>query len=493
MAGVTLNKTSSLNGAVGRHGGAAWALRLCLSTLLAGLLVGLQGCGDDQPSHTPDGRVIVRYWEKWTGFEAEAMRAVVDDFNASQDRIFVKMLSVSGVDQKLLLSTAGGNPPDVAGLWTHTINVFAEKGALTPLDGYARDAGLSQADYIPAFWELCRYRGFLWALPSTPGSIGLFWNKRMFEQAGLDPDQPPRTIAELDAMAEQLTIVQIERDGEQFRVRFPELTKQEREAKDFDIVQLGFSPKIPGWYMPLFGYWFDGELWDGESQVTTASPANIAAYQWFGSYARKFGRRNLDRFGQSFGNFASPQDPFLSGQVAMVQQGVWMHNFIDQFTPSMRWGAAAFPASVEHADGPVALIEADVLVIPRGARHPNEAFEFIRYVNSQSAMEKLTLGQRKFSPLAQVSDDFVDRHPNPAIEVFMELAASPNAFWVPRTPIWAEYTVEVQVATDRVYAGDATAKDALDNAQRRMQIRLDRVLNRWNLVSDQRLAEWSSR
>ncbi len=461
--------------------------------LLIAMSLCLSACGEDQPDVTPDGRVVLRYWEKWTGFEADAMRAVVDDYNASQTDVFVKMLSVSGVDQKLLLATAGGNPPDVAGLWTHRINVFAEKGALTPLDNYAREAGLDESDYIPAYWELCHYRGYLWALPSTPASIGLFWNKRLFEEAGLDPDVPPRTIAELDAMVDQLTIVDIKRDGKIVRVRFPELTDQEREAKKFDLVQLGFSPKMPGWFAELFGYWFEGALWDGESKITAGSDANTAAYAWFGGYARRFGRRNLDKFGASFGNTSSPQDSFLSGQVAMVQQGVWMHNFIDRYSPNMRWGASAFPASVEHADGPVALIESDVLVVPRGAKHPDAAFAFIRYVNGQGPMEKLTLGQRKFSPLSVVSDDFVARHPNPAIQVFMDLAASPNAFWVPRTPIWTEYKKELLVATDRVYAGDVTAERALSDAQDRMQIRLDRVLNRWELVKDKRLAEWSAR
>lgn len=461
--------------------------------LLLALSVCLAGCGEEQSDTTPDGRVVVRYWEKWTGFEADAMRAVVDDYNASQTDVFVKMLSVSGVDQKLLLATAGGNPPDVAGLWTHRINVFAEKGALTPLDGYAREAGVNEADYIPAFWELCRYRGYLWALPSTPASIGLFWNKRLFEEAGLDPDVAPRTMAELDAMAERLTIVEIERGGETVRVRFPDLTDQEREAKDFEIVQLGFSPKIPGWYGELFGYWFGGELWDGETQITTSSGENVAAYEWFGGYARRYGRSNLDKFGASFGNTSSPQDAFLSGQVAMVQQGVWMYNFIDRFSPNMRWGASALPASVEHNDGPVALIESDVLVVPRGAKHPDEAFEFIRYVNSRGPMEKLTLGHRKFSPLSKVSDNFIARHPNPAIQVFMDLAASPNAFCVPRTPIWTEYSKEMLVATDRVYAGDVTVERALSDAQARMQMRLDRVLNRWELVEERRLAEWGGR
>ncbi len=476
-----------------RSGAGRWVC-LCGSVLtfglLAVLLIGLQGCGNDEPTHTPDGRVIVRYWEKWTGFEAEAMRAVVDDFNASQDRIFVKMLSVSDVDQKLLLSTAGGNPPDVAGVWTHTVPVFAEKGALTPLDDYLRDAGITEADYIPAIWACCRHRGFSWALPTTPASVALHWNKRLFEEAGLDPDKPPTTIAELDAMAEQLTIVELKRDGENVRLRFPELTDAERDAKDFKIIQLGHSPKVPGMFVELWGYWFGGELWDGERQATAANDKNIEAFNWFAGYSQKYGRRNLDTFGASFGNAASPQDPFLSGQVAMVLQGVWMFNFIDQFAPGMRWGAAAFPSALPEGAAPVAIIESDVLVIPRGASHPDEAFEFIRYVNLQSPMEKLCMGQRKFSPLTQVSDSFVSIHPNPSIQVFIDLANSPNAVIVPRLSIWNEYKDEMLAAVDRIHAGSATVEEALGDVQKRVQRRLDRVLRRWDMVKDERVAEW---
>src|SRR5437016_372057 len=63
---------------------------------------------------SPADRVHVVYWEKWTGFEKDAIQTVVDDYNRSQDRIFVDLVSVSVIRQKTLLATAGGNPPDLA-------------------------------------------------------------------------------------------------------------------------------------------------------------------------------------------------------------------------------------------------------------------------------------------------------------------------------------------------------------------------------------------
>ena len=460
--------------------------------LLGAVVMFVPGCGNQEPDTTPDGRVIVRYWEKWTGFEAEAMRAVVDDFNASQHRIFVKMLSVSGVDQKLLLSTAGGNPPDVAGVWTHTISAFSEKGALTPLDAYAEQAGITRSDYIPAIYDECTHRDYLWALPTTPATIALHWNKTLFEEAGLDPDTPPKTIEEFEQFVERLTIVELDRGGEKVQVRYDALTDAEKDAKDFKIIQLGHSPKIPGWWLQLWGYWFDGRLWDGKSEITIDSPRNVEAYEWFRSYPERFGRQNLDTFGATFGNFASPQDPFLSGQVAMVIQGEWMYNFIDQYAQQLRWGAAPFPALSADPDAPVTVLESDVLVIPRGAKHPDEAFEFIRYVQSQPAIEKLNLGQRKFSPLAQVSDTFLQRHPNPAIGVFIKLAVSPNAHGWPTLPVWIEYRDEITIATDRIYAQTTATDHALADVHDRIQHKLDRALRRWDAVADQRLDEWGT-
>src|SRR5439155_6152910 len=49
---------------------------------------------------SPADRVHVVYWEKWTGFEKDAIQTVVDDFNRSQDRIFVDLVSVSVIRQK---------------------------------------------------------------------------------------------------------------------------------------------------------------------------------------------------------------------------------------------------------------------------------------------------------------------------------------------------------------------------------------------------------
>jgi ABC-type glycerol-3-phosphate transport system substrate-binding protein len=401
----------------------------------------------------PSGRIRVAYWEKWTGFEADAMRRVVNAFNRRQKRIWVEMLTVSQIDQKMSLATAGGTPPDVCGLWSANINVYAERGALMPLDSYLRRAGITRADYIPAYWDLCSCKGRMWCLPSTPASLALHWNKRLFRQAGLDPDKPPRTIEELDRYAERLT---------------------ERTA-DGRIARAGFMPAEPGWWNWSWGYYFGGRLWDGRGRITADEPENVRAFRWVRSYSQKYGTQSLEIFRSGFGNFSSPQNAFLSDKVAMVLQGVWMANFIHKYAPQMEWGAAPFPVPADRPElANVAYVECDTLCIPAGAKHPREGFEFIKYVNSIAGSEMLCSGQGKHTPLARTTPQFIRNHPNRYIKVFIDVAKRERPFSTPQLGIWAEYSAEMTAAFDRVWLGQGDARAVLRKVTARMQQKLDR-------------------
>jgi multiple sugar transport system substrate-binding protein len=403
---------------------------------------------------SPEGRVRVRYWEKWTGMEKDAMEAIVQDFNRSQSKIWVDYQSVSVYQQKTLIATAGGDPPDLAGLLAADIVDFADKNALIPLDDFMRGTHLTRAHFLPTYWDMGVYQERVWAVVSVPIVVSLHWNKDLFAKAGLDPDRPPRTIAELDEFARKLTII-----------------------KNGKIEQLGFLPADTtpsagasglNWWPYSWGFWFGARLWDGGDNITIDSPENIRAFTWFQSYAKAHDFARLQNFTSSFGNFASAQNPFLSGKLAMVLQGVWMGNFIQKFSPNMRWGAAAFPS--EKAGGPpIAIVDADMLVIPNGARHPKEAFEFIKYLTRQGPMEKVCLGQRKISPLRTVSQQFFDEHKNPEIRMFQDLAASPGAMAQPRMSVWQEYTLEIRNACERLLLLEATPQQALGDVKRVIQ------------------------
>jgi multiple sugar transport system substrate-binding protein len=409
-----------------------------------------------RPDPAPaDGKIHLRYWEKWTGFEEDAMRATVNAFNAKQDRIHVEYLSVSEVNKKMLLATAGGNPPDVAGIWDYDVVSFADNDALLPLDRFCERDGITEADYLPAYWRLCRHRNHTFALPTTPASVALHWNRKLFREAGLDPDRPPRTIQELTEFSDKLT----------------------RKDATGAITQMGFMPAEPGWWNWAWGYWYGGSLWDGHGNVTLPTPENLRAFEWVKSFPDKYDAKSLTVFKAGFGNFSSPQNAFLTGQVAMVLQGVWMANYIHNNNPSLDWDAAPFPFPADRPDlANSSAVGMDVLVIPRGSPHPEEAWEFVRFVQSQEGMELLCDGQWKHSPLSHVSPAFYRNHKNKRIKLFYDLAAGKNTFSWPRVGIWREWQDEMSAAFERVWTNGETPEAALGYSQRRMQPKLTTYL-----------------
>ncbi|MCB2154248.1 ABC transporter substrate-binding protein [bacterium] len=429
----------------------------------------------DLDDMTDDGRVKIRYWEKWTGFEKDAMEAIVDKYNASQDKVYVEFISTSQIDRKLLLATAGGNPPDIAGFWSHAMVSYAEKGVLYPLDSLMERDGLSRDDYVPSIINTCVYRDFVWGLPATPATVALHYNKDSFREAGLDPEKPPTTIEEFDRYARLMTKV----------------------GEDGNYTHMGFVPNDPGWWDQFWGVWFGAKLLsDDGKELLCNSPENVRAFEWYRSYVTNYDSEKVRFFSSAHrGQFASSSNSFMSGRVAMKQQGVWMANFIEKFGDGMDWAAAPFPSASYVTGGPATIVETDMLVIPRGSRHVEEAWDFIKFVQKQENIEELCLLQKKFSPRKEVSEGFYEKHPNPYIRMFRALAESPNAQAVPKTPVWIEYRDELGVAQERLWVtppDKLSVKDALDRVKERMQPKLDLMNERWEAIGQQRLEEWSN-
>ena len=90
----------------------------------------------------------------------------------------------------------------------------------------------------------------------------------------------------------------------------------------------------PGWWIHLTGWWFGGEIVNKSgTQLLLNSPEQIAAFEWMRSYTRRLGKGALENFRGGFGGFDSPNNAFLTGQTAMVQQGPWMFSFIEKLMP----------------------------------------------------------------------------------------------------------------------------------------------------------------
>ena len=414
------------------------------------------------------------------------MDAVIDDFNAEQVArakldanyapIEVEKVTISKIEQKLLIAIAGGNPPDLAGHYSFAVAAYADNGALTDLGPLLAQSGFDRARYIEHYIELGEYRGKTWALPLAPASTALILNKRLFREVGLDPERPPTTIEELDAYAEKLTKWEVTLPSGETLIRsgyLPEVPAAQKR-----LIQAGFLPGEPTWFLYGWGDFFGGRLIDGPARISAADPANIQAFEWVASYSKHLGVSVIKRFRSGFGNSSSPRSAFLSGKVAMTLQGVWMHNYIEKYAPGLQWAAAPFPYPAGRPDlAGTSHAEADVLMIPKGSPHLEEAFAFMQYVSTQAALEKLCLAQQKFTPLASVSDEFWRAHPNPYIRLFRELGMSKNAVAIPQTGIWNEYKRELDNGVDLIQNLKEAPAVALAEVQSKMQAALDRERN----------------
>ena len=404
------------------------------------------------------GRIVLDYWEKWTGHEGRAMQRVVDDFNRSQDRIHVRYLVTSAIDQKSMIAIAGGDPPDVIGLWNYNVPGYAESGALIALDDLAPRFGVRPENYAAGMRPIMTHGGRLWATVNTGGTVALYYNKAMFREAGID--RPPQTIEELDEVDRRLT----------------------RVSSDGRIERVGFLHTEPGWWSWIWGYSFGGSLYDESTQRSLVDSApNAAAYRWIQERTRRLGVEAIKRFVSSFGNYDSPQNAFLSGRVAMEVQGPWLANVVGAFHPDLDYGVAPVPVAANEyqRDAPVALIDTDILVIPRGAPHPEASMEFIAYTQRQEVVEYLSTIHCKNSPLAVSSEQFLANHPNRGVRIHDALAKSPRSYLCPRTRTWLQFKEEFDAAAETIW----TLRESADDELRSLQVRTQAILDR---AADQR-------
>lgn len=414
---------------------------------------GLLLCGPRGGGRAPAGRAVVTYWEKWTLAEQRDVEALVDEFNrtvGTQKNIWVEYNPVANVDQRMLIATAGGDPPDLAGLYDYILPQYADQDALTPLDELVREYGVAIDELNPIWLDICRYQGRLYALPSTPYTIALYYNRRLFREAGLDPNHAPESTTELSDYAVKLT-------------------KRDAAGR---ISQLGFtaSPVPPAmlvWWPWVWPKFFDADLWDGR-EFHLVTPEALAAYHWLIEMRSRFGVEAASAFEASATAIEGPQNPFLSEHLAMTFQGPWLAKWLATYAPGVDYAVAPFP-SVTVAR-PNAFASTDVFVIPRGARRPREAMTFLAWMMQQGELERLCNAHGKVSPFKRPRPEFFDHHPNLYIQVFNRLAESRYAFGYPQMPTWQLAEQRTRSLLESVLRGGADVDEQIAAAERNVNL-----------------------
>jgi len=384
--------------------------------------------------------------------------ARVAAFNETHPYIQVEALQVPGgeVEAKLLAAIAGGNPPDVAMVDGPWIASWAERDALMPLDEFAGE--VNEDDYYPSAWTESHYKGKMYSLPhNTDVNALLFWNKDHFAEAGLDPDQPPATIAELKEFAQRL----------------------DKYDADGNLIRAGFIPWV-GIGQFSFIAWagpFGATVFDNATQTVMADePQFVKLFEWAAGWADDYGLDQLDTFVGSFkaGAFGfSPDDPFYSGQLSMVIGGDWVIGLAPAVVPDLNFGVAAVPYLEDGGEPNSANMGGFHLVAPRGTKDLAAAWEFMKDMASKEAQEEFTEAVGVLPVLKDAALPTAYR--DPAIEpIIRDLAA--NSYGKPQTPIGAELLNRLDAAFAEVHQLQAPAQETLDRLTEEMQDELDLIL-----------------
>lgn len=177
--------------------------RVIAAVAAAALAVTVGACSSGPATDGATGQVVeLTMWAReGDNAAADQMKA----FNASQDRIKVSVTQVDGNQYltKLANAVRSKNVPDLVNFDIINAPLLATQGQL--LDITDRYQALPNKDsLVKAGVEVGSLDGRVYSLPYALTGSQMFWNTELFEKAGLDPDEPPTSLAEVKQYAEQI-------------------------------------------------------------------------------------------------------------------------------------------------------------------------------------------------------------------------------------------------------------------------------------------------
>ncbi|MDK2952457.1 MAG: multiple sugar transport system substrate-binding protein, partial [Kosmotogales bacterium] len=139
------------------------------------------------------------FWYAWGGHEGDALLELVNEFNGMQDDLYVRAVYVPiGGGEKIMATLAGNSTPDVVTVWDWMVVPLGYNGALLPLNDLLISAGYDENAYLPNIWNYGVYEDVKYGVPTTLNLYAFMWNKNLFEEFGLDSDNPPTDIEQLN-------------------------------------------------------------------------------------------------------------------------------------------------------------------------------------------------------------------------------------------------------------------------------------------------------
>jgi len=379
------------------------------------------------------------FWYGATQDEKAAYQRMISEFEQLNPDIKVQAMLVPQkyVERKLILSVAGGVPPDVVRFYAHLGGELMSRGGLESLDDLVKRDKLDLDDFYEVGIRQNTYQDELYGIPWVLSPNALFYNKKMFREAGLDPDRPPRTWKQLQTYAARLT---------------------KRNEKGL-LVRVGFADFLynpPNFSMYLWQS--DGTLLseDGRTALFDSNEGR-EALAWMKSFVlQEAGSvEQLQTFNANFKGAA--QDPFGLGQLAMRVSSPFRIPDLKKYFPDLEYGVAAVPYNKQRA----VEVVGNSLVIPRGSKYKEAAWRFIKFASSKQQMINVCRPAGRI-PARISASHAPEYYGDPILRAFIDQI--PFGRSVPVVPGWQEVGSALATEIENALKGKKTVDSALADA-----------------------------
>jgi multiple sugar transport system substrate-binding protein len=411
-------------------------------TLLAALLAAI-GLLASQPARVQgaDEARHVSFMVFGDPAELAAYQALVGAFEVAHPGIDIELIHVPDQgDYRLRLGAdlAAGDPADVVLINYRRYAPFAAMGVLEPLESYLRGSELiSESDFFPEATDPFRWRGELMCLPQNVSSLVVYYDKDLFDAAGLDYPADDWTWDDFLATAKALTR-DLDADGQ--------------------TDQYGLGTEASIFRVAPFIWQNGGELVVSEQigvplRLAVDSRAAREAIEWFVALQTEQGVVP-DALAESA---QDSESRFLDGSLAMFlnsRRGVPTYRTISGFD----WDVAPLPRKEQSAG----ILHADAYCMAAATDDKEAAWTFIEFANSPQGQAIVAESGRTVPSLIDVarSEAFLDPAAKPANSaVFLETI--PMLREVPVMAGWVDVEELAGDELERAFYGQASVDEVI--------------------------------
>ncbi|HEV2357166.1 MAG TPA: extracellular solute-binding protein [bacterium] len=282
--------------------------------LVVAVALGGAAAAQSQPA------VTITYWQYYYESKVKTLDALIPQFERQNPGIHVvqQTFPYDSYNQKVASAVPAGQGPDVVNLYYGWLPLYVDSGYLQPLPADAFPTAQIERDFAPMV-KAAQFDGKFWALPTAVRTLAIFYNRDLFQRAGIT--RAPATWEEFTADAQRLT----ERDS---RGRIT--------TEGFGIAPNGQDHSLLR--EVLFRQWGASPYSADGRRVTYNTAAGAAALRWYTDLVTKEKVGAVDFFPGSNGY----RDAFLAGRAGMIIDGSFAIGTV-RSGAKFNWGVALLP------------------------------------------------------------------------------------------------------------------------------------------------------